>query len=942
MILLKANDELKNAFDRTIKAMGINVVWTGNFVVLNNFLILSGNVRSLIFNFDNRKVITNVIELPNRQEDMEPVAENDILTNVLNMTLYAFGKWGVIKGLKVDQDYLQLNALFHEILKDVRVTPGFRDDNFRFYKDNIQVTYEEVVEAAKVEGKRKAQEAAKEEEKKEPEKKLGLWHKMCWEMEQCSFTKGELTSYEKHASRLGKNFYPTGFHCAECAEKLFMAVYPEGSEFPVETEEGKVFLARCYTCDQCNSFYTPRPGKLLKEGDVYSLKFGSDKEAYEDYKELLGSNGARTTNYHFNEYEWERGKTKEPETIEKACADMEDMTEGELKELDEKLDSGFYPEKAAKLYQRRIQELLRRMEKKHASEEIERTAAASQGEEGNSVPQNERNANDPGLNRREKQQGNHSNSGKGETARSGQYGREAESGNNLLQTQQKHFDISQTETGRGAQLPGNETGMPPKTSELQKHHETGKTEHSRGKSQGNGATSPDDKIREKYDARMKVLDRMSLRQLKELKKQIHAEPKLDYITKEDYNRQVAQAVSRKEEEEIRQKAKACQGKPYSVLAHTIEEIEKSNAPKEGKEEILEQLREQKKIRGQEEARQLMSSMPANMNRKQLRAFREKLSQYGEVDLSMYEKQLEDKRKQAEKLELDNMQRRVGRSDRKSLMNMLTQLEEFSQDLAAPLKKQINDRMRKLDEAAIDKICPNILSMAFDEAAEAYEKIEGGAFLPELKTNTLEMIDKRLTKIKMDECALLVEKLKEDLKDRIKDSERLHFYEARKVMRGDWEPEEAELAAMALNTYAVDRSRYEFPILICDSSGRKNGKEGFLLTPDHLFYNSAFNSEKIPVRTIVGIQGNTGLLTRGIYVKRGKGVKTKVPGGIPAKELSAFGEVLDKFVAYLQEKPESRSISYLAKEKHEVKCCYRCGYTYRGGTVCPKCGNQANQ
>ena len=108
MILLKANDELKMVFGRIIKTMGVNVAWNGNFVVLNNFLILSGSVRSLIFNFDNRKVLTNIIELPDREEDMEPVEGNEVLTNVLNMTLYAFGKWGVIKGLKVDQEWIVL------------------------------------------------------------------------------------------------------------------------------------------------------------------------------------------------------------------------------------------------------------------------------------------------------------------------------------------------------------------------------------------------------------------------------------------------------------------------------------------------------------------------------------------------------------------------------------------------------------------------------------------------------------------------------------------------------------------------------------------------------------------------------------------------------------------------------------------------------------------
>ena len=894
MIVLKANEELKSVFGRMVKTMGVNVVWTGRFVILNNFLIMAGNVRSLIFNFDNRKVNTNVIELPDREEDAEPIGNNEILTNVLNMTLYAFGKWGTIKGLKVEQDYNQLDELFQAILKDIKVTPGFRDDYFRFYKEKIQMTYEEVVEAAIEEGKRKAQEAKSDEEEAQAEKGLGLWHKICWKVEQCNFSRSELSAYEKHAARLGNNFYRAPLHCPKCSEKLFMVVYPEGEENPVETEEGKVYLARSYTCNTCNAFYTPRPGKLLQEGDVYTLDFEGDRDAYEDYRKLLGKTGQRTTNYHFNEYEWERGKTRDPETIEEACANLEEMTEEELLELDGKLQEDFFPPEKAKPYRKRIQNLLRKFEQKKEKD--------PKGAEENNAPKEHF----------QSQEKNRNQNGK-------------ISDSNL---------VSRDENSRSGQLPSakGEIENRPEDADRLAHRagEPHKDSHA------------GDEVWEKYQARMQVLERMFPRQLQDLRRQLQSEKSLSSDEKKEFGAQIDMAEARREEEGIRQKIRDCEGKSYSVLTRLEADVAKAKTSEAAKGELLEQIREMKRVRGQQEASQLLASMPANMTRNQYRAFRDKLAQYEEVDLSSYEDELEARGRQAEKAELDAMARRLTKSDRKGLMNMLQQLKEgFSQEHAAPIKAQIEDRIRKLDEAAIEKICPDIFSMSFDEAAEAYEKIEGGPFLPEIKTNTLGMIDKRLTKIKMDECALLVEKLRGDLKGRIKDMERLHFYEARKVMHGDWEEDEAKLAARAMNTYAADRSRYEYPILICDSSAKKNGREGFLLTPDHIFYNSAFNSEKIPIRGVYGVEGNTGLLNRGIYIKRGNGIKTKIPGGIPAKELDVFGKILDGFVSYLQEKPESRSISYLAKEQHEIKCCYRCGYTYQGGTVCPKCGNQAN-
>lgn len=907
MILLKANNELKNVFSRLIQTMGANVVWGGNFVVLNNFLILSGKVRSLVFNFDNRKVNTNIIELPDKEEDMEPVAENDILANVLNMTLYAFGKWGVIKGLKVDQNYNQLNDLFCSILKDLKISPGFRDDNFRFYKNDIQITYEEVVTAAIEEGKRKAEEVREEaEEESDSDSRLGLWHKMRWTMVRAAFSKVGTDDYERKASRLGNNFYLTGYLCPDCKNKMHMCVYPQGQEFPVETEEGRVYLARSYTCDSCNLFYTPRPGKLLREGDVYTLKFDNDRDAYEDYHTLLGKRGARTTNYNFNEYASLRGKKRAP-SLEEACAGMEQMSEEELKNLEEKLEEGFFPPIQAEPYLEKVKKLLRQ---RH-------------GQKGGTEKKTETDADTAGVASPNGKSGN---------------------GSDLKSIHGKKTVDIQSGTAadiRNKEAVGNHKGKV-QAQNPEYHKGTGVSSEDRPVSDAH-MTDGHSAQNDKYDARMKVLDRMSPRQLKELINQIQTDTQLMQPDKEYYMNQVKSAVYQKEDETVRKRAADCANKPYGVISRVMKEISQADCSETVKQEALDSLREVRQIRGEEEAAKLIAGMPANLNRNQYRIFKEKLAQYQDVDISAYQGQLDERWKLAAGEEIAGMLRRAARSNRSGLMNLLEQLksDDFSKEQTADARREIEDRIRAIDEKAIDKICPNIMGMTFDEAAEAYEKIEAGAFLPDLKTNTLEMIDKRLTKIKMDECGLLVEKLRKDLNGKIKDSERIHFYEVRSIMRGDWDAKEAELTANALNTYAAGRGRYEYPILICDSSGRKNGKEGFVLTPDHIFYNSTFNSEAIPIRAVTKIEGSTGLLNRGLYVSRG-GNKTKIPGGIPAKELGTFGGILNKFTTYLQEKPESRSIAYLAKEKHEVKCCYRCGYTYRQGTVCPKCGNQANQ
>ena len=125
MLLLKANPELQKVFGKLIKTMKVPVTWNQVFVISNNCLILAGDVRSLIFNFDNKKSYTSIIEIPEDGIRLQSMPTDHILNNIMNMALYAFGKWGVITGLKVDKDYNALNDLFADALRPVGIEPGF-------------------------------------------------------------------------------------------------------------------------------------------------------------------------------------------------------------------------------------------------------------------------------------------------------------------------------------------------------------------------------------------------------------------------------------------------------------------------------------------------------------------------------------------------------------------------------------------------------------------------------------------------------------------------------------------------------------------------------------------------------------------------------------------------------------------------------------------------
>ncbi len=996
MLLLKANSEIQKTFGKLIKTMKAPVAWNDVLVISNNSLILAGDVRSLIFNFDNKKTHTSIIEVPEEGIRLQSMPADYILNNVMNMALYAFGKWGVITGLKVDKDYADLNALFADALRPVGIEPGFTKDNFRFFKAGVQITYEDtllaILRLLKQEGKLQEKQSlvtselpqqagedsktdASKENKSQPESpdiedleddyyKLGLWHNMRWKKTFNVFQKAASTEADAAKSRIGNNFYLTNYLCPKCSEKLYMGVYPAGRELLIDTDEGRVFMARAYACNSCNTFYTPCPKKLLQEGDVYRLKFDEDRTAFEDYLDVLGRTAERTSNSNFNEFERERNRPRR-QADDKTTENLDPHTAS---------DSPYMSE--AKSLKEHLASRIKSGSKSRDAKAPETPPAQDGRNEAKSAPTK------PDSSDRKAAPAKPAPSAE-KTAPA----KPAPLAENAAPTKPAP---SAEKAAPAKPAPSVEAAAPVKPVQPEPapvpaaFRLAGKTTDelrnilaSLERQQAHAAPEQADgdsyrkfvenalaeKLTAKYDARVRTLNNLNARQLSDLKTQIGKESVLSEEKRERYIREINSRLFQEEEKALIQKIELSKNRSYADIERMIEDIEKRNLPDDLKKEAVQKLREIQAERAKQEVDHLINHMPLHMDRKQLAVYMDKIGQYQGVDITPYRQQLEQRKNMAEKEEITAMIKRGGKKERNALWNLYEQLQkaDFKEENKAPFLEKIYAKIRKMDEEKIEQICPSIVNLSFAEGLKAHDRISQGMFLPELKVNTLEMIERRLTRLKTDESVQLMRKLKRDLEEELPDCTDFYYYNAREEMKrtsdtyantsvqADLYGEEEKLESennrdamlCAINGYAAQRGPYEYPLMVCDASRSRNGKEGFVLTPDHIFYHTLFSSGVINIPDIERIQPGRKLFGKGIYVKC-DGQKEKLPNHVPTQDWDAFAAVLNDFVTYLQERPESRSIEYMAKETHDVKCCYRCGFVYKTGNVCPKCGSKMNR
>ena len=198
--------------------------------------------------------------------------------------------------------------------------------------------------------------------------------------------------------------------------------------------------------------------------------------------------------------------------------------------------------------------------------------------------------------------------------------------------------------------------------------------------------------------------------------------------------------------------------------------------------------------------------------------------------------------------------RADKKDRKSLIELMEHINSmgFEMKNSEPYIKDIKDRVIEIDNEKILEICPDINNLTVEEGLKVLEEIAQTDILPEIKSNMLELIDKKLTRMKTEENIQLVEKFDKSLTGRLSDTTRIHFYDARKMQSGDNKDPESLIIRRALSSYAVLIGKYEYPIAVFDSSIRRNGKEGFILTPDHIFYKGFLKSGCIDVKNIESV------------------------------------------------------------------------------------------
>ena len=887
MIVLKSTAELHLVFNKLIKTLSVPVEWNGNFVISGNFLILPGKERSVIFNYDTRRVTTNLSDDKLSRKVPEPIKEGSGLINIFNLVLYAFGKWGALKGITVEKDYKKINTLVGAVFGAYGVSADYTEQHCFWYKDGTRITYEDVIQLA-IESEHRQPES-----EEDIEEETGLWHSTTWKLDNKSFIFEKLPMAQRRKGRIGHNFYKVGYACPHCGEKLYMASF-SGREKPViDTVEGRVQLARAFFCPSCVIFYTPLPEAGLEDEEVYYLDFDGDKTAGNDYMEMLGRLGTREVNGDFNKYVDrvnDEGRTTTRQSlngIDKGISDERRSLNGIDKGIKDDRRSLNGIDKGIKDDRRSLNGIDKGIKDDRRSlngidKGIKDDRRSLNGiDKGISDDRRSLNGIDKGI-KDDRRSLNGIDKGIKDDRRS---------------------------------LNGIDKGISDDRSDL------------------NGI---DKGISD---------DRRSLNGVRKF---------------DDENEQISDKVSGNPDKEdvfdiVHEKAAVMADIDGTGELHTYRKDTSHVRCKDAIKSSRRKLRIRRlavlfksfsivkwfRRKGYGKASKENSDKELYRNAERISAPGAVTASDGKAGYTMRE---EAESAPAQRRKLDELLEKTGNATRKDIVDLLDKVKagHFDKTVQMEYAGKLQEDIAALDRRRIDEACKGYLDYNGEELEKLYSMIEEEEFLPEIKAAALDSVAGRLWKIRNEEAELLVKRIKKSLcENGVSENHALYFYPAMEILEGRADTHVKDHLECAVDSYAPGLGKYEYPVIMEDTTGKQNGKRGMFITPDAIYYGNFYTYGHIMAENIERIGSYTGFMGRYVIVYLDDGSKIRLSSVIAKDELEAYAMTLNDFVMYLKQKPFSRKEKYLAKESHDVICCFRCGYVYKNMKECPKCGYKFN-
>ena len=901
MIVLKSTAELHLVFNKLIKTLSVPVEWNGNFVISGNFLILPGKERSVIFNYDTRRVTTNLSDDKLSRKVPEPIKEGSGLINIFNLVLYAFGKWGALKGITVEKDYKKINTLFGAVFGAYGVSADYTEQHCFWYKDGTRITYEDVIQLA-IESEHRQPES-----EEDIEEETGLWHSTTWKLDNQSFIFEKLPMAQRRKGRIGHNFYKVGYACPHCGEKLYMASF-SGREKPViDTVEGRVQLARAFFCPSCVIFYTPLPEAGLEDEEVYYLDFDGDKTAGNDYMEMLGRLGTREVNGDFNKYVDrvnDEGRTTTRQSlngIDKGISDERRSLNGIDKGIKDDRRSLNGIDKGIKDDRRSLNGIDKGIKDDRRSlngidKGIKDDRRSLNGiDKGISDDRRSLNGIDKGISD-DRRSLNGIDKGIKDDRRS-----------------LNGIDKGIKDDRRS--LNGIDKGISDDRSDL------------------NGI---DKGISD---------DRRSLNGVRKF---------------DDENEQISDKVSGNPDKEdvfdiVHEKAAVMADIDGTGELHTYRKDTSHVRCKDAIKSSRRKLRIRRlavlfksfsivkwfRRKGYGKASKENSDKEPYRNAERISAPGAVTASDGKAGYTMRE---EAESAPAQRRKLDELLEKTGNATRKDIVDLLDKVKagHFDKTVQMEYAGKLQENIAALDRRRIDEACKGYLDYNGEELEKLYSMIEEEEFLPEIKAAALDSVAGRLWKIRNEEAELLVKRIKKSLcENGVSENHTLYFYPAMEILEGRADTHVKDHIECAVGSYAPDLGKYEYPVIMEDTTGKQNGKRGMFITPDAIYYGNFYTYGHIMAENIERIESYTGFMGRYVIVYLDDGSKIRLSSVIAKDELEAYAMTLNDFVMYLKQKPFSRKEKYLAKESHDVICCFRCGYVYKNMKECPKCGYKFN-